>query len=99
MSMPIKTREDIRRDDEVEYLTKAVQILKEKTAAMQDIMEGLHQNSITIAYNNECDLRTAREVAQRMVQVTSNQSYNIGMMNAELDAVEHGLTQVKSGYF
>ena len=99
MSMPTKTREDIRRDDEVEYLTKAVKILKKKTEALRDIMEGLHQTSVTIAYNDECDLRTAREVAQRMVQVTSNQSYNIGTMSAELDAIEHGLTRVKSGYF
>lgn len=99
MSMPTKTREDIRRDDEVEYLTKAVKILKSKTEAMQDIMENLHQSAVTIAYDNTCDMKTARELAQRMTDISSNQSYNLGMMRAELDAIEHGLTRVKFNYF
>lgn len=99
MSMPIKTKEDIRRDDEVEYLTKAVKILKEKTTAMQDIMEDLHRSATTIAYNDTCSIKDARELAQHMVHISSNQSYNLGMMCAELDAIKHGLTRVKSNYF
>lgn len=99
MSMPTKTREDIRRDDEVEYLTKAVKILKDKTDALRDIMEELHQLAVTIAYDNTCDMKTAREHMQRMVHVTSNQSYNLGSMSAELDSIKQGLKRVRSDHF
>lgn len=98
MSTPIKTKEDFRRDDEVEYLIKAVKILKSKTEAMQDIMKNLHQSAVTIAYDNTCDMKTAREHAQRMVHATSNQSYNLGMMNAELDSIKQGLKRVRSDF-
>lgn len=99
MSTPIKTKEDIRRDDEVEYLIKAVKALKEKTTAMQDIMQKLHESATRIAYNSTCDLKNARELGQLMVHISSNQSYNLGMMNAELDRIKQGLKRVRSDYF
>ena len=99
MSMPTKTRDDIRRDEEVEYLTKAVKILKSKTEAMQDIVKNLHQSAVTIAYDNTCDMKTAREHAQRMVHATSSQNYNLGMMCAELDSIKQGLKRVRSDHF
>lgn len=99
MSTPIKTKEDIRRDDEVEYLIKAVKALKEKTTAMQDIMQKLHESATKIAYSSTCDLKNAQELGQLMVHISSNQSYNLGMMNAELDSIKQGLKRVRSDYF
>lgn len=103
MSMPTKTREDIRRDEEVEYLTKAVKIVKDKTTALQDIMEEIINSATKIACgstsDSTSDAKTTQELAQQIMSISLKQSRNIGMLNGELDAIEHGLTRVRSNYF
>lgn len=99
MSMPTKTREDIRRDEELEYLAKTVKLLKDKIAAMHNVMEDLYRSAVTIAFDDTCDQKTARKVAQHIAHVLSGQSYNLGMMCAELNSVKCGLTRIRSTNF